>query len=64
MKFKMYVWNKVLKDYGYGMIVIHARGIKEAREIAMKNKLSNEIQMTKPDLTFYGKGLVSLNGSG
>lgn len=59
----MYVWNKVLKDYGYGTIVIHAKNLKQAREIATKNKLINEIQMTKPDKTFRGKGIVSQGGS-
>lgn len=70
---KMYVWNKdVLKDYGYGMIVIHAKNITQARQIALDNNLQDELRSRgrsgkwkwkKPDKTFYGKGCVSQMGS-
>lgn len=68
---KMYVWEKVLRDYGYGKIVIHARTITEARAIALTNNLQNEIRTmkkdkwiwVKPTKVYSGKGCVQCHGS-
>lgn len=72
---KMYLWTKVLKDYGYGIIVIHAKDITQARQIALENNLQNEILINsasgrgkwkwrKPTKIFSGKGCAYQSGSG
>ena len=68
---KMYVWEKVLQDYGYGKIVIHANNITEARDVALSNNLQNEIRTMKkdkwvwikPTKTYSGKACVECPGS-
>jgi hypothetical protein len=36
-KFKLYVWEGVLADWTYGIIVAYARSLKEARQQVMKD---------------------------
>jgi len=70
--YKLYVWHHVLTDYTSGMIVIHARNLNEAYEIASKQQrkkenytpLMNEIGSKKPNKIISKGGIDWVYGGG
>ena len=66
---KVFVWNKVLKDYSYGMIVIHAEDLGHARDqIRRSMKIKgegihyHEALEQQPDIIIEFEGMTSCWG--